>query len=141
MSVVEGLRNIGKLNVQTKGYDFASYTHHICSNEKVFLKRYRWCSTMKIIEVTNEIVVNIDLANAIDCRSKKQEKINERLKFQNLALVKTIELESLMEIAYRDNNQESRHIDDDKMNYWVGLLLELRGLIRKWRESTLKGDC
>ena len=95
---------------------------------------------MKIIEVTNEIVVNIDLANAIDCRSKKQEKINERLKFQNLALVKTIELESLMEIAYRDNNQESRHIDDDKMNYWVGLLLELRGLIRKWRESTLKGD-
>ena len=90
---------------------------------------------MKIIEVTNEIVVNIDLANAIDCRSKKQEKINERLKFQNLALVKTIELESLMEIAYRDNNQESRHIDDDKMNYWVGLLLELRGLIRKWREK------
>lgn len=80
MSVVEGLRNIGKLNVQTKGYDFASYTHHICSNEKVFLKRYRWCSTMKIIEVTNEIVVNIDLANAIDCRSKKQEKINERLR-------------------------------------------------------------
>lgn len=41
MSVVEGLRNIGKLNVQTKGYDFASYTHHICSNEKVFLKRQK----------------------------------------------------------------------------------------------------
>lgn len=140
MSVVEGLRNIGKLNVQTKAYDFASHTHHICSNEKVFLKRYRWCSTMKIIETTNQIVVYIDLANAINLRSKDKDKINERLKLQNLALTKTIELECLMEIAYRDNNQEGRHFAEDKFAYWVGLLLELRGLIRSWRDSTSKGD-
>ena len=140
MSVVEGLRNIGKLNVQTKAYDFASYTHHICSNEKVFLKRYRWCSTMKIIEVTDQIVVYIDLANAINLKTKSQDKINERVNLQSIALSKTIELESLMEIAYRDNNQEGRHIPDDKIDYWVGLLLELRVLIRKWKESTLKGD-
>ena len=140
MSVVQGLRNIGKLNVQTKAYDFASYTHHICSNEKVFLKRYRWCSTMKIIEVTDQIVVYIDLANAVDLRSKNTEKVKERLKHQQMAIDKSVALESLMEIAYRDNNQEGRHMPDDKIDYWVGLLLELRGLIRKWRESTLKGD-
>lgn len=140
MSVVEGLRKIGKLNVQTKAYDFASHTHHICSNENVFLKRYRWCSTMKIIEVTYEIVVCIDLANSINLRTKSQDKINEKLALQDNAIKMTIKLESLMEIAYRDNNQDGRHFDTDKFAYWVGLLIELRGLIRKWKESTSKCD-
>ena len=95
---------------------------------------------MKIIEVTDQIVVYIDLANAVDLRTKNPEKVKERLKLQQMAIDKSIALESLMEIAYRDNNQEGRHIPDDKIDYWVGLLLELRVLIRKWRESTLKGD-
>lgn len=136
MSVPKSLRNQGKLTVQTKGYDFASYTHQICSNENVFLKRNRWCSTAKIIQVCDEIVVNIEIANNVNVKNKTPEQIAKRRQYQNLALEKSVELEALMEIAYRDNNREGRHISDDKMEYWVGLLLELRGLIRKWRDST-----
>ena len=44
-----------------------------------------------------------------------------------------------MEIAYRNNNRESKLLDDDKFYYWVDLLLELRSLIRKWRDSEKKG--
>lgn len=136
MSVPKSLRCEGKLTVQTKAYDFASYTHQICSNEKVFLKRNRWCSTQKLVQVADEIAVNIEIANNVNVKNKTPIQIEKRRQYQNLALEKSIELECLMEIAYRDNNREGRHISDDKMEYWVGLLLELRCLIRKWRDST-----
>ena len=144
MSVVQGLRKIGKLNVQTKAYDFASFTDHICSNENVFLKRYRWCVTMRIIEAVDEIAINIDLANDVDMRTKNpeilKERIAERVKYQKMALRFSIRAETLMEKAYRDNNQEGRHFDEDKFNNWIANLLELRVLIRSWRDSTLKGN-
>ena len=133
MSVYKSKRAKGKLRVQTKAYELASHTHLICSNEKVFKKRYRWCSTNKIVSVVDEIAVNIDVANEINLGNPL------RAKYQNLAIVKSIELETLMEIAYRNNNRESKSLDDDKFYYWVDLLLELRSLIRKWRDSEKKG--
>ncbi len=140
LSVVKGLRTEGKLVTQTKAYDFASYTHQIVSNEKVFLKRYRWCSTAKIVEAVDEIAVLVDLANNINVKkSLPAESLKKNLELRRQYQTKAIEVsyrvETLMEIAYRDNNREGRHIDDNKINYWVGLLLELRSQIRKWRES------
>ena len=129
MSVYKSQRSKGKLRCQTKAYELASYTHHICSNEKVFKKRYRWCSTQKIVAVVDEIAVNIDIANSMRLDNPL------RKEYQNLAIVKSIELETLMEIAYRDNNQESKSLQDDKFYYWVGLLVELRGLLVNWRGS------
>ena len=140
MSVVKGLRAEGKLVAQTKAYDFASYTHCICSNEKVFLKRNRWCSTQKIVEAVDEIAVYVDLANYINIKKSLPPEIYKqnlelRKKYQTHAIEISYRVETLMEIAYRDNNREGRHIEDDKINYWIGLLLELRSQIRKWRDS------
>lgn len=157
MSVVEGLRDDGKLEVQTKTYDFASYTHKICSNQKVFFKRYRWCSTSKIIDAVDDICVYIDLANQVNIRKdlkpdtlKKNKQT--RKQYQTKAIEVSIRLETLMEIAYRNNRVKSESnpttneisttdedkgevgISQDKFYYWVGLLLEVRSLIRKWRE-------
>lgn len=151
MSVVQGLRSQGKLEVQTKAYDFASYTHKICSNQKVFFKRYRWCSTAKIIEAVDEIATYIDLANQINIRKdltaetlKENKKL--RRKYQTKAIEASIKCETLMEIAYRNNRakeepdtleqaEEQVGISHDKFYHWVGLLLEVRALIRKWRAS------
>lgn len=140
MSVVKGLRTEGKLVAQTKAYDFASYTHCICSNEKVFLKRNRWCSTQKIVEAVDEIAVFVDLANNIIIKKTLppetyKRNLDLRKQYQNNAIEISYRVETLMEIAYRDNNREGRHIEDDKINYWIGLLLELRSQIRKWRDS------
>lgn len=161
MSVVEGLRDEGKLEVQTKAYDFASYTHKICSNQKVFFKRYRWCSTSKIIDAVDDICVYIDLANQVNIRKDlKPENLKKnkelRKQYQTKAIEVSIRLETLMEIAYRNNRVKSESnpttneisqseqekedssevgISKDKFYYWVGLLLEVRSLIRKWRDS------
>ena len=138
MSVPKHKRSEGKLIVQTKAYEFASYTHQICSNEKVFLKRNRWCGTSKIVDTVDEIVVNIDIANEIDIRDTSN--LPERRRYQDLAITMTIRLETLMEIAYRDNNRERKNLPDDKFNFWIDSLLELRMLIRKWRNSIRKGN-
>ncbi len=140
MSVVKGLRAEGKLVAQTKAYDFASHTHCICSNEKVFLKRNRWCSTQKIVEAVDEIAVLVDLANYVNIKkSLPPESLKRNLEIRKQYQTKAIEIsyrvETLMEIAYRDNNREGRHIDDKKIDYWMSLLLELRSQIRKWRDS------
>ncbi len=136
MSVPKNKRSEGKLVVLTKAYEFASYTHQICSNEKVFLKRNRWCSTQKIVSTADEIAVNVELANNVNIRNKTPEKIALRIEYQTNALKESIRLETLMEISYRDNNREGRHLPDDKFEYWIGLLLELRSIIRKWRDTT-----
>lgn len=47
MAVPEGKRTESKLAVQTKVIELAEYTITICSNEKNFPKRYRWCLTNK----------------------------------------------------------------------------------------------
>ena len=149
MSVVQGKRCEGKLKVQTAAYDFASYTHKICSNEKVFLKRYRWCSTAKIIEAVDELAVYIDLANQVNIRKdllpeNLKKNLELRQSYQHKAIELSIRVETLMEIAYRNNRAKENKpqpeevivgITEDKFNNWVGQLLDLRSLLRKWKES------
>lgn len=48
MSVVKSKRTKSELEVVNKAIALASYTIHICSNEKNFPKRYRWCLTGKM---------------------------------------------------------------------------------------------
>ncbi len=54
MAVPEGKRTESKLAVQTKAIELAIYTVTICSNEKNFPKRYRWCLTNKIVDTALE---------------------------------------------------------------------------------------
>ena len=50
MSVVKSKRTKGKMEVITKAHDLAEHTVRICSNEKNFPKRYRWCITAKVVD-------------------------------------------------------------------------------------------
>jgi len=65
MSVVQSKRGQGELEVLTKARELATYTIKICTNEKSFPKRYRWCITNKIVENAIEINSNIGKANDV----------------------------------------------------------------------------
>lgn len=135
MAVPKSERKQGKLEVQTKAYEFASLTDKICSNQKVFLKRNRWCSTTQLVRCTHEIAVNIDIANETRLENPT------RREHQNLAIAKVIEANALMEIAYRDNfnmNSGKPTIPDNKIENWIGKLLELKSLLIKWRRNDEK---
>lgn len=135
MSVPKGKRKEGKLEAQTKAYDFASLTDKICSNQKVFLKRNRWCTTTQLVRCVHAIAINVDLANSTRLENPK------RREYQDLALAKLIEANTIMEIAYRDNYKETNGnptIPDNKIENWIGQLLELKALIIKWRRNDEK---
>lgn len=128
MSVPEGKRTESKLAVQTKAIELADYTITICSNEKNFPKRYRWCLTNKIVDVTLEIMNDINTANSIYVSTKVDYDL--RREHQTNALAYTARLLGLMELAYIKFS-----IEDKRIKHWTQLVVDARELIKKWRKS------
>ena len=132
MSTPKSERSQKKFVTIRKAYEFASFTHKICSNENVFLKRNRWCSTYKIVETVDDIAIYCEQANETDIKNK--EEVALRLKYIEKAISLTIKAETLMEIVYRDNNREKQNLTDEKFENWIGLLLEIRNLLFTWKK-------
>ena len=129
MSVVAGKRGTGDLTVITKANDLVDYTLQICTNEKSFPKRYRWCVTNRIIDITYEICDLIIHANAVYVRPE-DDSLSRRLSYQTRALEMTEVLLNQIQRAYRRFSLESGRVE-----YWTGLIEEIQRLIRGWRSA------
>lgn len=128
MSVVKSKREEGTLTVLTKANELAVYSIHICSNEKNFPKRYRWCITTKIVDAVMDINNNINMANSVYVTSTSDYEI--RHGFQTRGLAATYSLLSMIDIAYR-----AFGIESERIKYWTGLAFEVQNLLRNWRKS------
>lgn len=128
MSVVKSKRTESKLEVVTKAIALSSYTIHICTNEKNFPKRYRWCLTGKIVEYTIDTCNYVNMANSIYVSSA--EDYQTRRQYQNKALASTYSLLTMMDIAYNTFN-----IEDNRIEHWIGLVIDTQNSIRNWRKS------
>ena len=100
MSVVSGKRGTGDLTVITKANELVDYTLQICTNEKNFPKRYRWCVTNRIIDCTYEICDLIIHANAVYVRPE-DDSFFRRVSYQTQALELTEVLLNQIHRAYR----------------------------------------
>ena len=132
MAVVEGKRGEGELLVVTKSREIVDYTLQICTNEKNFPKRYRWCITSRIIDRTCDINGYIVRANAIYVRPDDGS-YNRRISCQSQALELTYVVLNLIDIAYRRFG-----IDPKKIQHWAGMLKGLQELIRRWRKKDIE---
>ncbi len=128
MSVVKNKRTESQLEVVTRARELAAYTIKICSNEKNFPKRYRWCITNKIVDSVIEINNRINKANSIYVKTDEDFKIRRDLQVE--AISETYGLLTMMDIAYSTFSVESKRVD-----HWTGLVLALQGLLRSWRDS------
>ncbi len=128
MSVVKNKRTESTLEVVTRARELASYTIKICSNEKNFPKRYRWCVTSKIVDSVIEINNNINKANAIFVKTNEDFKLRRDLQVK--AISETYGLLTMMDIAYRTFG-----VDSERIDYWTGLVIALQQLLRSWRDS------
>lgn len=128
MSVVKSQREETELTVITKANELTAYTIKICSNEKNFPKRYRWCITSKIVESSINIGNNIIKANSIYVQSA--EDLAARSRYQKEALIETCALLNMISIAY-----ETFGIESDRVKYWTQLVNSVQTLIRNWRKS------
>lgn len=133
MTVVKSQRTEGELTVITKARDLADYTVTICSNEKYFPKRYRWCLTGKIVNSAIEIHMLCLKANAVYVRDDEDYQLRKR--YQTMALSETYALEGVMDIAYRTFG-----VDADRIDTWSRKLHDVQNLIRAWRKKELRGN-
>ena len=98
MSVPKSKRSHGRLEALTKARAIKNYTLQVCTNEKNFPKRYRWCITNNIVEETTEICRKIVRANAI--RVVNIDDYNRRTLFQKEAYELTEVLLEDIDTAY-----------------------------------------
>lgn len=133
MSVPKSKRGTSKLEVITKANELATHTITICGDEKNFPKRYRWCITAKIVDAAIEISRLINMANSVYVNTESQYWKNDwelRRGYQVQALAQISSLLTMMDIAYRTFS-----IEGSKMDYWVGLVINVQNLIRNWKRS------
>ena len=113
-------------------FNTAEYTIKICTNEKNFPKRYRWCITNKIVEEVLEMNALLQRANAIYFTSdpKFEEDYKMRHKYQTKALGLTYSLLSYVDLAYRTFG-----IDANRVSHWADMITHEQVLIRKWKKA------
>ena len=131
MSVIKSKRGQGQLEVLTQARELATYTIKICTNEKSFPKRYRWCITNKIVE--NAVTINENINRANDIFVKNESDFLLRQRYQNMALAEIGALLANIDIAYRVFG-----VDSKRIKHWVGHIIEVRTLLRAWKRSDSK---
>ena len=129
MSVVKSQRGIGKLSALTKAKGLAEYTIKITANKNVFVPEYWNSITSDIVETSKDIFEYLYEANNTDLH--KEYELRKRL--MNEGIRKCYRLLSLVSLA-----QPIFHLSSKRVAYWGTLIIEVRDLIRGWKESDSK---
>lgn len=131
MSVPVNQRTHGKLEVCVKAHDLCCYTLQITANKKNFTQEFQESLTNRIVEAAIDIHTLCWSANNILVNSV--DDLRERTMYQEKAAIRCNILLSLIDVAKR-----IFHLSTKRVTYWAGKTIEMRNLIRAWRESDLK---
>lgn len=131
MTVVAGKREEGDLRVLTVSGGLCDYTLRIVSNEKNFPKRYRWCVSNRILQITLDIDDRLILANSVLVREGDGSR-ERRAAYQTEALELTYVLLRHIDRAYRMFG-----IGSVSVERWTRQITDLQRLIRGWRRKDL----
>lgn len=131
MSVPEGQRGTGKLEVIVKSLELSDYTLKITANPKVFLPEYQKSITDDINRIALAIYVDVWTANNIMVKSA--DDLAERRHLQERAARNCNNLLALMQLA-----QKLFHLKLKRIKYWGEKTIAARNLIRAWKESDYK---
>ena len=129
MSVIESNRTKSELEVAVKARELTCYTLKITANENIFLPQYRSALTDTIIQDSIDIYRFIWLANNIRVGNSR-EKRDRRLQLQLRAKETCNDLLALIGIA-----KPLFHLTSKRIEYWIGLIINVRGLIEAWSDK------
>lgn len=130
MSVVLGKRRVGQLAALTAALELVAKTDAMCSSEKCFPKRKRWCTAKPLLESVRQIAVCVNKANHIRLTPENAEM---RRDWQNKAIMSCIEAETHMEVAYYEHPMPNSSIND-----WCAKMAKTKKAIVTWRDSDKK---
>ena len=128
MSVPEGKRRAGKMQVFVKAQELACYTVQIVSNEKVFPPNFRRTLTDDLVQLAKDIFASAWAANSI--RAADAESASARRTLQSEAIEKCTRLQALIRVAHK-----VFHLSTKRAIFWDGQVQEVRSLLVAWRAS------
>ena len=121
-------RGEGKFDTLTKALKLASYTIDITDNKKVFVPEHSK-TTEQIVFLARDIYHKARVANNIRVGDDK-ELLMERRRLQNEAIEECDQLLSEIQIA-----KLLFHLRTKRVKHWGSMVEDLKGYLRKWRES------
>lgn len=128
MSVLSRLRSESELTVILKARELTVYTMTVCSNEKRFPKRYRWCLTGKLIDEAQELLRKLTFANSM--RVDEPAESQRRRLMQAEAMAHSFCLLTEINLAF-----EFFGLPEREVRYWTGLIMEVQRLLKTWQKS------
>lgn len=128
MSVPSFRRGENKLQALSDTIKVASYTIHMCENDKIFPKKSRWSMCNRIIDKCLQSVVHIRQANKIKIVNEKSYR--ERNDLQFAVLLDFEALWAMMDVAF-----ETYSIPSDKIDIWCSLMLTASERVAAWRQG------
>lgn len=131
MSVVQSKRSESLLSVVLKAEDLCVWTLRLCSNEKHFPKRYRWCFTQHIVNDTIKLCQSISQANYIKVNTK--DDWNRRKALQTDASIAAATILLDINIAFKMFDIESKTI-----KHWSNQVSDVIRLLNAWKRSDHK---
>jgi len=116
------------LTVITKAKKLMEYTFTITNSENRFPKKIRYTLVQRLQDLSMEIVEMLYSAN--DVGNITESERQDRRKYQKLALTKLNMMMCLAEYSY--NRQ---HINAKNLEYWTGLIRDVRIMTASWIKS------
>lgn len=116
-----------KFDTLTKALDLATYTINITDNKKIFIPQHDK-TTERLVYLARDIYHRSRMAN--DIKVTTREELSVRRKLQNQAIEECDLLLSEIQIA-----KILFHLRLKRINYWGTMIVELKSMLRGWRES------
>ena len=124
-------RKPNRLEVFLKTRQLCIYTLTITANEKVFPAQFYRSMTSRLEALAVRIHEQCWKANNI--MAKSAEGMAARKALQDSAIADCQAFLALLDVA-----KGLFHLASKRVEYWTGLIIETRNLIRGWRESDTK---
>lgn len=127
MSVYLSDRGENKFEVLIKARELAVYTIQITNNKNVFSDYDMVVNDLQ--KLGKDIFIGLWYANNCDLRTEQEL----RLQYQRQAIRDCYALLATIQLA-----QPLYHLKLKRVEYWSRMIIDVRNLIRKWRDSDKK---
>ena len=128
MSVRQGDRQQGKLQVLDLSRNLTKYSITACKNEKIFPKSQRWIMSQRIVNEAIDATTCIRRANATYVNDEQTYKYRRGEQLKAHASLNA--LLTLIDIAY-----DSFDIETRKIAFWTKLVVDTDEKLKTWMKS------
>lgn len=123
-------RSPKEMSVITKAKDLMEHSCNMTANTNRFPKKYRFSIGARIENLSIEIYENLVWAN--ECNLADAREKQKRLDCQQKVIVLCKLLNSMVELSYKIKSIE---ITTKSVEYWCGLIVEVKRMTAAWRNN------